>query len=79
MEEVLTKIELDDAKEQLAGWYKLELYDKLSDVFTGAMKHAHGWTSTCTKKEAEQNKVRYELIAPLVDEAVEKYLNQLKQ
>lgn len=76
MEEVLTEIELDDAVEQLKEWYKVGLCDKLVDVFTGARHHAHGWKSTCTKQEAEQNKVRYELIEPLIDEAVEKYLKK---
>lgn len=78
MEEVLTEIELDDAVEQLKEWYKVGLCDKLVDVFTGARHHAHGWTSTCTKQEAEQNKVRYQLIEPLIDEAVEKYISKIK-
>ena len=78
MQEVLTEIELDDAKEQLAEWYKLKLCDKLADVFSGAMKNAHGWTSTCSKEEAKQNAIRYQLIEPLIDEAVKKYLNKLK-
>ena len=76
MQEVLTEIELDDAKEQLEEWYKLELCDKLVDVFTGARRHARGWSCACTK-EQEQNKVRYKLIKPLIDEAVDKYISKL--
>ena len=76
MQEVLTEIELDDAKEQLAEWYKVKLCDKLADVFDGARRHAHGWTSTCTKETAKQNAIRYQLIAPLIDEAVKKYLKK---
>ena len=79
MEEVLTEIELNDAKEQLAEWYKVKLCDKLADVFSGARHHARGWTSTCTKEETKQNVIRYQLIAPLIDEAVKKYLNKLNQ
>ena len=79
MEEVLTEIELDDAKKQLAEWFKVKLCDKLADVFSGARNHARGWTSTCTKEETKQNVIRYQLIAPLIDEAVKKYLNKLNQ
>ena len=78
MEEVLTEIELNDAKKQLAEWYKVVLCDKLNLLFDGARRHAHGWTHTCTKKEAKKNQTRYELIEPLIDEAVEKYLKKLK-
>jgi hypothetical protein len=77
MEEVLTEIELDDAKKQLAKCYKLVLCDKLSLLFEGARKHAHGWINIC-KKEAKENQTCYELIEPLIDEAVEKYLKKLK-
>lgn len=77
MEEVLTEIESDDAVEQLKEWYKLELCDKLVDVFTGARRHARDWATACTK-EKEQNKVRYQLIEPLIDEAVEKYISKIK-
>ena len=76
MQEVLTEIESDDAVEQLREWYKVKLCDKLADVFSGAMKHAHGWTNTCTKETAKQNAIRYELIKPVIDEAVEKYLKK---
>jgi hypothetical protein len=79
MQEVLTEIESDDAVQQLAEWYKVKLCDKLADVFSGARHHARGFTSTCTKQEAQQNKTRYELIEPLINEAVEKYLNKLNQ
>ena len=78
IEEVLTEIELDDAKKQLAEWYKVALCDRLNLLFDGARRHARGWTNTITKKEAEENKTRYELIEPLIDEAVKKYLNKLK-
>ena len=78
IEEVLTEIELDDAKKQLAEWYKVVLCDKLNLLFDGARRHAHGWTNTITKKEAKENQTRYELIEPLIDEAVKKYLNKLK-
>ena len=76
MQEVLTEIESDDALEQLREWYKVKLCDKLADVFSGARNHAHGWTSTCTKEEAKQNVIRYQLIEPLIDEAVKKYLKK---
>ena len=79
IEEVLTEIELDDAKKQLAEWYKVALCDRLNLLFDGARRHAHGWTNTITKKEAKENQTRYELIEPLIDEAVEKYLNKLNQ
>ena len=76
MEEVLTEIELDDAKEQLAEWYKVNLLTKLHIVFKGAERHARGPFSL---DSTEENKTRYELIEPLIDEAVEKYLNKLNQ
>ena len=55
IEEVLTEIELDDAKKQLAEWYKVVLCDRLNLLFDGARRHARGWTNTVTKKEAKEN------------------------
>ena len=53
MEEVLTEIESDDAVQQLAEWYKVKLCDKLADVFDGARRHAHGWTSKFHKRNSK--------------------------
>jgi hypothetical protein len=68
MEEVLTEI-----------GYKVNLLTKLHIVFKGAERHARGPFSLDSTEETKQNKTRYELIEPLIDEAVEKYLNKLNQ
>jgi len=76
MQEVLTEIESDDAVEQLKEWYKVNLLTKLHIVFKGAERHARGPFSLDSTEETKQNKTRYELIEPLIDEAVEKYLKK---
>ena len=76
MFEILTELELNDVKEAVKAEYEKHLFDNLHALFRSA---AYGRIYTDEDKESTAERRAYMKVKPLVDEAVDKYMNKLME